>query len=107
MGLFGETFGTPTFILEICKNRITAITTHRGAPCGATWRAARRIRGMSVEDALTRVGLEIQLACSADPAAWDPLVGTSPLHHAAAIHVKALTEAAHLFLHSGTCGDKT
>ena len=62
----------------------------KGAPCGATWNAAKKIKNMPVEKALTRFGLEVQFVCTADPAAWDPLWGKSSVHVAADIHAAAL-----------------
>jgi hypothetical protein len=62
----------------------------RGAPCGATWNAAEKIKDMPLETALTRFGLEVQFFCTADPASWDPLWGKSPVHVAADIHTAAL-----------------
>ena len=61
-----------------------------GAPCGATWKAASRILNLPVEEALVRIGLEAQYFCTADPAAWDPIHGKSPVHLAGKIHQKAL-----------------
>jgi len=65
----------------------------RGAPCGATWNAARKIKEMPVEKALTRFGLEVQFFCTADPSNWDPLWGKSPVHVAADIHSAVLKTA--------------
>ncbi len=48
---------------------------------------------MPIEKALTRFGLEVQFFCTADPAAWDPLWGKSPVHVAADIHAAALKVA--------------
>jgi len=39
---------------------------------------------------ITRIGLETQYFCSADPAGWDPIHGKSPVHLAGGIHRKAL-----------------
>ena len=69
------------------------MTVKRGAPCGATWEAARKIIGMSVEEAAVRIGLEVQFYCSADPAGWDPIHGKSPVHFAGKVHAKALEKA--------------
>ncbi len=62
----------------------------RGAPCGATWKAAERMKGIPLKDAVVRIGLETQFFCSADPAGWDPIHGKSPVHFAAEIHSNAL-----------------
>jgi hypothetical protein len=65
----------------------------RGAPCGATWKAAQRIIGLPVKTAFIRIGLDVQFFCSADPAGWDPIYGKSPVHFAGKIHRKALERA--------------
>jgi thymidylate synthase len=65
----------------------------RGAPCGATWEAAAKILGRPVEEAATRIGLETQYFCSANPAGWDPLYGKSPVHFAGEVHKTALQRA--------------
>jgi hypothetical protein len=65
----------------------------RGAPCGATLEAAARIIGWPVEEAATRIGLEAQYFCSADPAGWDPLYGKSPVHFAGEVHKAAFLRA--------------
>jgi hypothetical protein len=44
-------------------------------------------------NAATRMGLEVQFFCSADPAGWDPLFGRSPVHFAGKVH-RAAMEAA-------------
>lgn len=69
---------------------ITEIKVLKGAPCGATWEAAKKIKDMPIERALTRFGLEVQFFCTADPASWDPLWGKSPVHVAADIHAAVL-----------------
>lgn len=72
------------------KDIITQIKVSKGAPCGATWQAARKIKNMPIEKALTQFGLEVQFFCTADPASWDPLWGKSPVHVAADIHAAVL-----------------
>ena len=72
----------------------------KGAPCGATWQAAPRILNLPVDEALVRIGLDVQYFCSADPAGWDPLHGKSPVHLAGRIHQKALADALQRFLKS-------
>ncbi len=69
---------------------IAEVKVLKGAPCGATWNAARKIKGMKIEDALTRFGLEVQFFCTADPSSWDPIWGKSPVHVAADIHAAVL-----------------
>ena len=68
----------------------------RGAPCGATWDAADRVRGMTVQDGIVRMGLEVQFFCTADPAGWDPIYGKSPVHLAGRLHSSALARAVDL-----------
>jgi len=68
------------------NDRVAEIKVLKGAPCGATWNAARKIKNMPIKEALTRFGLEVQFFCTADPASWDPLWGKSPVHLAADIH---------------------
>jgi hypothetical protein len=70
--------------------RIDEIEVLRGAPCGATWAAASRIKGMVCEAAVQRMGLEVQFFCSADPSSWDPIHGKSPVHFAGEVHSAAL-----------------
>ena len=65
----------------------------RGAPCGATWDAAKRVEGLPVEDAIFRIGLETQFFCSADPSGWDPIHEKSPVHFAGDVHIAALKKA--------------
>ena len=76
--------------MVIEKDVIAEIKVLKGAPCGATWNAAKKIKNMPINDALTRFGLEVQFFCTANPAAWDPLWGKSPVHVAADIHSAVL-----------------
>ena len=93
LGEYGRLFGAPEFRVEISDNRISRISVLRGAPCGATRDVAHKILGMSIEDALQRIGLETQFSCTADPSDWDPLYGKSPVHLAADFHTRALMRA--------------
>ena len=61
----------------------------RGAPCVASWEAAKELVGMDVEAAAIQYGLQVQFFCSADPAGWDPIYGKSPVHFAADVHTAA------------------
>ena len=65
----------------------------RGAPCGATWEAAQKMRGLPAAEAVVRIGLETQYFCKADPAGWDPIHGKSPVHFAGKVHSAALKKA--------------
>lgn len=93
LGYYGQHYGQPVYRVTVEKDRIAAVETLRGAPCGATWDAARKIVGLSVEEAKTRVGLETQFFCVANPASWDPITGKSPVHIAADLHKAALITA--------------
>jgi hypothetical protein len=51
------------------------------------------MRGISVEEAPVRMGLDTQFFCTADPSNWDPIWGKSPVHLAADLHRAALVAA--------------
>jgi hypothetical protein len=93
LGEYGRLFGRPEFRIIMEAGRIREVKTLRGAPCAATWDAARRIVGLDIETAKTRIGLETQFFCVADPSAWDPITGKSPVHTAAELHKAALVRA--------------
>ncbi|MEW6079958.1 MAG: DUF166 family (seleno)protein DfsP [Thermodesulfobacteriota bacterium] len=93
LGEYGRCFGAPVFEVTIEDGVIQEVIVKRGAPCGATWKAAERIRGLSPDEALVRMGLETQFFCTANPAGWDPLIGKSPVHLAADVHSQALEKA--------------
>jgi len=90
LGDYGKLFGAPKIVVDIADDCITDIRVLRGAPCGATWLAAKKTAGLPLKEAMTRFGLEVQFFCSANPAGWDPLYGKSPVHVAADIHSAAL-----------------
>ena len=93
MGEYGRLFGAPSLAVDVVDGRLAAVRVLRGAPCGATWAAAERMIGHPLADAPTRMGLEVQFFCSADPAGWDPLFGRSPVHFAGQVHRAALASA--------------
>lgn len=93
LGNYGEYFGAPEFLVEIEDGRITSVKVVRGAPCGASWEAAKRLIGHPVEDAVRKIGLDTQFFCYANPAGWDPIYGKSPVHFAGKIHSKGLLKA--------------
>lgn len=72
---------------------IAEVVVLRGAPCGATWDAAKRMIGVSVADVVRKIGLDTQFFCSADPAGWDPIYAKSPVHFAGKVHSQALLTA--------------
>ena len=63
-----------------------------------------RILNLGLDQALVRIGLDVQYFCTADPAGWDPVHGQSPVHLAGKIHQKALAAA---LLRSETRGQTT
>lgn len=86
LGEYGKRFGTPKMEVAVVSGRIKEIRVFRGAPCGATWLAAKKVQNLPVDEAVIRFGLEVQFFCSANPAGWDPLWGKSPVHLAADVH---------------------
>lgn len=93
LGNYGRCFGAPDFEVVVNGDVIEDVLVRRGAPCGATWKAAERLRGIAVEDAVLRMGLETQFFCTADPSGWDPIYGKSPVHFAGEMHARALDKA--------------
>ena len=79
--------------MVISDGKVVCIEVVRGAPCGATWEAAKRVEGLLLEEALARIGLETQYFCSADPSGWDPIHGKSPVHFAGDVHIAAFKKA--------------
>jgi thymidylate synthase len=77
----------------VSEGRVVNIKVIRGAPCGATWEAAKRLEGVPADEAVVRMGLETQFFCSANPAGWDPIYGKSPVHFAGDVHSMALSKA--------------
>lgn len=98
LGHYGEHFGAPEFTVEVEDGVIKNINVVRGAPCGATWDAAKRLIGHPADDAVRKIGLETQFYCYADTAGWDPIYGKSPVHFAGKIHAKQLEKAIKDFL---------
>ncbi len=93
LGLYGKLFGAPEIQVLASNGEIQEARVLRGAPCGATWEACQKITGMRIEEATTRIGLETQFFCSADPSGWDPIYGKSPVHFAGHVHKAALKKA--------------
>lgn len=90
LGNYGEHFGAPRFKVDITDDKIADIAVVRGAPCGATWEAAEKMRGLRAADAIIKMGLISQMYCVADPSGWDPISGKSPVHIAGELHSAAL-----------------
>jgi len=93
LGEYGKLFGAPEFKVTISDGSIAGISVLHGAPCGATWEAARQTIGIRVEEAPVHIGLKTQYYCTANPAAWDVMYGKSPVHFSAELHKTALKKA--------------
>ena len=93
LGQYGKQFGFPEYRVEVENNRICDIEVLRGAPCGATWAAILDIIGCPVEEAFTKLPLQVQQNCYANPAGFDPISGKSPVHYAGYVHIAALKKA--------------
>ena len=93
LGYYGRNFGAPEYNVRLENGRIADVEVIRGAPCGASWPAGEKIVGLTPDEAITRIGLETQYVCTADPSNWDPLFGKSPVHFAADVHAAALKRA--------------
>jgi len=103
LGPYSQCFGAPEFDVVVNDGHIETVTVRRGAPCGATWEAAARMKGYSLEEAPVRMGLDTQFYCTADPSNWDPIWGKSPVHLAADLHSAALKAAIKKARKSGDC----
>ena len=75
--------------MQVNDGRVAGVEVERAAPCGASWLAAQKILGMEPKEAMIRYGLECQIFCKADPSAWDPIWGQSPIHFAGKVHAAA------------------
>lgn len=79
--------------MEVENGRIASIEVKRGAPCGATWDVLARVIGLPLDEAVSTLAREVQYICYADPSAFDPISGKSPLHYAGDVHAAALNKA--------------
>lgn len=95
LGTYGTQFGVPEYTVELAEDGkvISAISATRGASCGATWLALPRLIGQTTDIALEIIAREVQYHCQADPSAFDPVSGKSPLHFAGNVHTRALIKA--------------
>ena len=93
LGEYANQFGSPEFRVTLKDGRVSGVEVLRGASCGATWEAAIGVIGMTPEEAATRIGLEVQFFCRADPAGWDPIYGKSPVHFAGDVHKAGFLKA--------------
>jgi hypothetical protein len=79
--------------VDVKNDKITSIEVKRGAPCGATWDVLSRVIGLPIDEAISTLAREVQYLCYADPSAFDPISGKSPLHYAGDVHAAALKKA--------------
>lgn len=95
LGAYGEQFGVPEYKVSLSKDgeTISSLVVTRGASCGATWLVLPKIIGQTKETAIEIIAREVQYHCQADPSAFDPVTGKSPLHFAGNVHTKALLKA--------------
>jgi hypothetical protein len=100
LGEYGEQFGLPEYEVEIQNGQIKELRVRRGAPCGATWKVIPRMMTVPVDMALSTLGREIQYLCKADPSAFDPISGKSPVHFAGKVHMSALNKSLSLLLNT-------
>ena len=83
----------PEYSVGVENARIKSIEVTRGAPCGATWDVLARVIGLKIDEAISTLAREVQYICYADPSAFDPISGKSPLHYAGDVHAAALKKA--------------
>ena len=92
-GEYARLFGTPDIEVKVKGGRVAEVRVRKGAPCGATWEAARKVVGLPVEEAVQRFALEVQFVCRA---AGGYEVGggkKAPLHFAGEVHAAAFRKA--------------
>lgn len=80
-------FGVPEFRVKIDKDKIKEIRVLRSSPCGAAFIIAEKIKGKTVKEALSTIGLLTQYECKGKGGPG------SSIHKAAWIHEYALKEA--------------
>ncbi|WP_457555462.1 DUF166 family (seleno)protein DfsP [Candidatus Pyrohabitans sp.] len=92
-GDYGRRFGAPELEVEVRRGRVAEVKVKKGAPCGATWEAAERVRGLRVEEAVHRFALEVQFVCRAAAGYLAGVSKKAPLHFAGEVHIAALKKA--------------
>jgi len=91
LGTYAEKFGTPEFNILLKNGVIENLQVLRGAPCGATWQVAQKLKGLTLLEAQSKIGIEVQYLCQAT-SSFDPIHGKSLIHQAAKIHLNALNQ---------------
>lgn len=77
-------FGLPRFELEIEAGWITKVRVLTTAPCGATYEVAKKLIGISIEEAPQKAGLFAQFNCTGKK---------DTLHCAGRVHLNAVKTA--------------
>lgn len=99
-GRYGKQFGLPEFEVKLDCGIIKEIKVQKGAPCGATWQALEKVMAKlaakSQDDIVSAMGREVQYLCAANPSAFDPVSGKSPLHFAGKAHAFSLRKAINM-----------
>ena len=93
LGVYGNLFGIPELEVVEKDGLISKVKVIRGAPCGATWKCAEKLIGLSKENGKRVMGIQAQFFCHADPAGWDPINEKSPVHFAGKVHANAVENA--------------
>ncbi|MBU2559417.1 DUF166 domain-containing protein [archaeon] len=88
-----EKFGYPEFELDIEDGIIKDVKVKKGAPCGATWTAAEKVKGAKIEDASSKIAIEVQYLCKAATGYDVAKSKKAPLHLAGDVHKKAFEKA--------------
>ncbi len=95
LGQYGSQFGFPELNVELDdEGKISYAEVVRGASCGATWEALKKIIGLTLDEAIVVYAREVQYLCIADPSAFDPVSGKSSVHYAGHAHSAALKKGA-------------
>ncbi len=90
---YSKRFGFPDMDVRIDEGKIVGVKVKKGAPCGATFVAAKKIIGTNVEDAVRKFPLEVQYLCTAKTGYDVAKSKKSPLHIAGDVHMEAIKRA--------------
>jgi hypothetical protein len=88
-----EKFGYPEFELDVEGGKIKDIRVVKGAPCGATWDAAEKVKGTDIKEAPAKMALELQYKCKASTGYDVAKSKKAALHLAGDVHKKAFKKA--------------
>ena len=90
---FSVFFGIPKLSVKVEENKIERVEVLRDAPCGSTHYAAKKILGLSVDEAPSVAGLYVQAYPCLASHVRDPIVGEDMIHVSATIMKKAVEKA--------------